>query len=172
MPADTQAAAGTADTRAAAGTAARAEPIAPRRLSVRMAGGRADLPHLFEPGEKIRLQVVSSDDAHVYCYLQDEARRTLRFYPNRFHKSARVKAGVPLEIPGKMRFELIANQLKVSETVACFATDRDVAGELPAAVVGGDLTQLPVASLDEVRQAFARLAGPAAAEANFQIDFK
>jgi serine/threonine protein kinase len=153
-------------------------PIPARTLSVRLstrsttAPTAGDLPHLFEPGERIRLQVVSSDDAHVYCYLQDEARRTLRFYPNRFNKSARVKAGVPLDIPGKMRFELLANKLKVSETVACFATDRDVAGELPPSVIGGDFDKLPVASLDEVRQAFTRLATPSLAEGSFQIDFK
>jgi serine/threonine-protein kinase len=165
-----------AETQPVAAAAPKAGPFAQRSLSVRLAGAPApagaDLPHLFEPGEKIRLQVVSSDDAHVYCYLQDEARRTLRFYPNRFNKSARVRAGVPLEIPGKMRFELIANSLKVSETVACFATDRDMAKALPRAVLGTDFDKLPVASLDEVRRAFARAAGPALAEGNFQIDFK
>jgi serine/threonine protein kinase len=167
-----------AESTVTSGPAPSVAAIAARTLSVRMAADRsatptgADLPHLFEPGERIRLQVVSSDDAHVYCYLQDEARRTLRFFPNRFNKSARVKAGVPLEIPGKMRFELLANNLKVSETVACFATDRDVAGELPPSVLGSDFDKLPVASLDEVRQAFTRLATPTLAEGNFQIDFK
>jgi serine/threonine-protein kinase len=152
--------------------------IAPRTLSVRLAAGGpaaatgAGTPHLFAPGERIRLQVLSSDDAHVYCYLQDEARRILRFYPNRFSRSARVKAGAPLDIPGKMRFELVANILKVSETVACFATDRDMADELPQSVMGSDFAKLPVASLDEVREAFKRLATPGLAESIFQIDFK
>src|SRR5206468_820756 len=47
-----------------------------------------DAAHRFKPGERIRLLVTPSQDAHVYCYLQDEARRIVRFYPNRFSKSA------------------------------------------------------------------------------------
>jgi hypothetical protein len=128
--------------------------------------------HRFKPGERIQLQLTSSHDAHVYCYLQDETRRILRFYPNRFSRSALVKAAEPIEIPGKMRFELVANTLKVPETVACFASYRDVADELPAAVMGSDFTKLAAASLDDVRDAFARVVGPRLAEGRFQIDFK
>jgi len=128
--------------------------------------------HRFEPGEQIKLLVTPGNDAHVYCYLQDETRRILRFFPNRFHKSALVKAGSAQAIPGKMRFELVANSLRVTETIACFASARDVMDELPPAVVGTDLTPLPVASLDDVRGAFARLAGDTLAEARMPVQFK
>ncbi len=128
--------------------------------------------HRFQPGERIRLRVTPSQDAHVYCYLQDETRRIVRFYPNRFNPSTRVRADAPLEIPGAMRFELTANTLGVPETIACFASERDVAGDLPASVVGDDFTGLPAASLDEVRQAFARAAADGLAEGRFQIGFK
>jgi serine/threonine protein kinase len=140
--------------------------------SGKAAAAGSDTPHRFQPGERIRLQVKSSDDAHVYCYLQDETHRILRFYPNRFSKSALVKAAEPLEIPGKMRFELVANNLKVLETVACFASARDVAQELPAAVVGTDFAKLPVASLDAVRDAFSRVAAGSLAEGRFGIDVR
>ena len=86
----------------------------------------SDAAHRFKPGERVRLMVTTSHDAHVYCYLQDETRRILRFYPNRFSKSAAVKADAPLEIPGKMRFEIVANTRNVAETIACFASERDV----------------------------------------------
>jgi serine/threonine-protein kinase len=126
----------------------------------------------FKPGELIRLRIAPSQDAHVYCYLQNETRRIVRFYPNRFNPSALVRADAPLEIPGTMRFELFANSLQVPETIACFASERDVAGTLPASVLGDDLTELPAASLDEVRQAFARAAAGEVAEGRFQILFK
>ena len=166
----------------AANPAPNAAPVAPvalRTLSiVRLSSsGKAvalgsDAAQRFQVGERIRLRVTSSNDAHLYCYLQDEALRILRFYPNRFTKSARVKAAVPLEIPGKMRFELVANSLKVPETVACFASARDVADELPASVFGTDFEKLPVASLDAVRDAFVRVAADALAESRFGIDVR
>ncbi len=95
----------------------------------------AQATHRFKPGERIRLRVTPSHDAHVYCYLQDEARRVVRFYPNRFNPSALVRADKPLEIPGRMGFELVANSRRVMETIACFASERDMAGELPAAAL-------------------------------------
>ena len=126
----------------------------------------------FKPGERIRLRIAPSQDAHVYCYLQDETRRIVRFYPNRFNTSALVKADAPLEIPGAMRFELVANSLAVPEMIACFGSERDVAGTLPASVVGDDFTALPAASLDEVRQAFTRAAAGGLAEGRLEIGFK
>jgi hypothetical protein len=124
--------------------------------------GSADGVQTFRAGERIRLLVKPSDDSHVYCYLQDETQRILRFFPNRFRKSALVKAGAALELPGKMRFELVANSLKVPETIACFASARDVLAELPPAVTGTDLMPLPVASLEQLQSAFAGLGGDTA----------
>ena len=135
------------------------------------AAGPAAL-HLFKPGEIIRLRIAPSQDAHVYCYLQNETRQIVRFFPNRFNPSALVRADAPLEIPGAMRFELVANSLGVPETIACFSSERDVAGNLPASVLGNDLTELPVASLDEVRQAFVRAAADGLAEVRYLISFK
>ena len=152
------------------------EPAKLRRLTiVRLSiDGQAEAPaaQAFRPGERIRLLVQPSEDSHVYCYLQDETRRILRFYPNRFQPSPFVRASQPLEIPGKMRFELVANSLKATETVACFASDRNLSAELPAAVVGKDFANLPVASLDEVRDAFARSAADTLVEGRFQIDVR
>ena len=131
-----------------------------------------DAAYRFKPGEHVKLLVTTSHDAHVYCYLQDETRRILRFYPNRFSKRALVKTDAPLEFPGKMRFEIVANTRNVAETVACFASERDVMAELPTAVVGTDFASLPATSLDQVRSAFARVAGDTLTEASFQVEFK
>ena len=131
-----------------------------------------DATHRFKPGERVRLSVTTSHDAHVYCYLQDETRRILRFYPNRFSKSALVRADVPLEIPGRMRFEIVANTRRVAETVACFASERDVMPKLPAAIVGTDFASLRATSLDQVRNAFASVAGDTLTQASFRVEFK
>nr|WP_232533269.1 MULTISPECIES: serine/threonine-protein kinase [Ramlibacter] len=126
----------------------------------------------YQPGERVRLRVVTSHDAHVYCYLQDEAQRIVRFHPNRFRTSALVTAAEPLEIPGPMRFEILANTRKVTETIACFAGARDPVDQLPPQVVGTDFEKLPVGSLGEVRSAFARMGADELAEASFVVQFK
>lgn len=156
--------------------AAFAPPSPSRSLAiVRLAADGSAAPstaHRFQPGERIRLRVAPSHDAHVYCYMQDEARRIVRFYPNRFSKSALVTAAAPLEIPGPMGFEIVANARNVTETIACFASERDVLGELPASVVGTDFEKLPATSLDQVRSAFARKGSDTPAEASFKIQFR
>lgn len=128
--------------------------------------------HEVRSGERIQLLVKPDADAHVYCYLQDENRRVVRFYPNRFQRSAQVKAAQPLQIPGKMGFELVANTVGATETVACFASERDLGADLPVSVVGADFAKLPVASIDEVREAFARVATDAVARGTLQIDVR
>lgn len=146
--------------------------VTPRSLTVtrRGANGQA-LTTAVQPGERIELQLVTSHDAHVYCYLQDEHKRIVRFYPNRFQGSSLVKANTPLALPGGMRFEIIANAQKLPETVACFASERDVWGQLPAAVLGSDFDKLAVGSLDELKSAFARVTGNSLAQASFQVQF-
>ena len=148
------------------------EPVVPRTLAIVRLPSDGNAESRFKPGERVRLLVTTSHDAHVYCYLQDEARRIVRFYPNRFSKSALVKPDAPLEIPGAMGFEIVANTRNVTETIACFASERDVLAQLPAAVLGTDFATLPATSLAQVRSAFARSAGETLAEASFRVEFK
>ena len=91
---------------------------------------RPDAAHRFSPGERVRLLVTTSHDAHVYCYLQDETRRILRFYPNRFSKSAAGEGGRAAGDPGQDAFRDRGEQPATwPETVACFASERDVIAE-------------------------------------------
>jgi hypothetical protein len=108
----------------------------------------------------------------VYCFLQDEKRRIFRFFPNRFRRDSRVGPGEGLQLPGAQGFVIEMNKRGVPETVSCFATDRDVLAQLPAGVNAGDFDALPVASLEQVRSAFARAANGALAHDTFQIQPK
>jgi serine/threonine protein kinase len=130
-----------------------------------------DAADMFKPGDRVHLQIKPNRDAYVYCYLQDETARVVRFFPNRFNKSALIKTDAPLQVPGTMGFEIVANALKVKETVACFATERDVMAELPQAVTGTDLATLPVTSLEQVTSAFARVGESQLAQASFAVQF-
>jgi Domain of unknown function (DUF4384) len=107
------------------------------------------------PGEPFPLLLQPAADRHVYCYLQDESARITRFYPNRFAKDSLIAASRPVALPGPMRFALTMNSKGKPETVACFATARDVSAQLPQAAVGVDFEPLQIASLDQLRGAFA-----------------
>jgi hypothetical protein len=126
----------------------------------------------FGRGESINLVITPGQSSHVYCYLQDETRAIQRFYPNRFRRDSFIKAGEPLQLPGQMRFQLLANTQGIKETVACYATERDVLAELPQSVAGIDFEKIAAVSLDEVRDAFAKTSKGAMVEEHFYVDFK
>jgi hypothetical protein len=131
-----------------------AEESAPLRLNVRAANGSKN----FQPGEAIVLRVAPSRDAHVYCYMQNEHQNIVRFFPNRFTTSSLVSArGVSL--PQGDEFSINASLNGSRETIACFATDQDVAASLPADIGATDFAPLPVKSLADVAAAFKRLNG-------------
>jgi hypothetical protein len=53
--------------------------------------------------------------------------------------------------------------------VACYATERDVLPELPATLAASDFAPLPVASLDQLRDAFTRAARGKLAQAALEV---
>src|SRR5205085_12690505 len=114
--------------------AASASPATPLKLSLTTPNQQTR----FARGESIQLALAPSQDAHVYCYLQDENAKVIRFFPNRFTRDSRVAAAKPLELPGAMRFQLSMNTKGVPETIACFPTPRDVLPSLPQPLVGTD----------------------------------
>lgn len=126
----------------------------------------------FGRGESVQLLVRPSRDAHVYCFLQDENKKIIRFFPNRFQRDSRVPTAEGLQLPGDMRFEITMNPRGMQETITCFATERDVLAQLPAGVNAGDFDPLPVNSLEQVRTAFVKVANGALAQETFQIQAK
>jgi Domain of unknown function (DUF4384) len=126
----------------------------------------------FSSGEVFSLLVKPTRDAHVYCYLQDETSRITRFYPNRFSKDSLVLASRPLALPGPMGFQLVMNPKGVTETIACFATQRDVIAELPKGVVGVDFEPLAVPGLEQLRSAFISATHGAVAQESFHVQAK
>ncbi|MCB1910213.1 MAG: DUF4384 domain-containing protein [Rhodocyclaceae bacterium] len=125
---------------------------------------------LFQPGERIDLVLQTGVDAYVQCYLQDENGQIQRFFPNRFQRDALVKANDPLYLPGSMLFEFVANRQGIQETVTCFAAENDLMQMLPGPIVGTDFENLPVSSLEQVRDAYRRAAGTDFVERTFNVE--
>jgi len=143
---------------------------APAQLALRI--GTANEARKFASGEAVQLTIRPSRDAYIYCFLQDENKKIIRFFPNRFQRDSHVLPGPGLRLPGDMRFEITMNPRGRMETVACFATDRDVLAQLPAGVNGGDFDPLPVVSLDQVRSAFVKVVNGSLAQDTFLIQPK
>jgi hypothetical protein len=150
--------------------AAPAAATGPAQLALRI--GTANEARKFASGEAVQLTIRPSRDAHIYCFLQDENKKIIRFFPNRFQRDSHVLPVPGLRLPGDMRFEITMNPRGRMETVACFATDRDVLAQLPAGVNGGDFDPLPVVSLDQVRSAFVKVVNGALAQDTFLIQPK
>jgi len=123
----------------------------------------------FQRGEAVQLLVQPSRDAYVYCFLLDEDRHVVRFFPNRFQREARVARSSGIKLPGRMPFEIALNTRGVPQTVACFATERDVLARLPTVPGADSFAPLPFAALDEVRGAMRDATDGAFAQASLKL---
>lgn len=150
---------------AEATTASPAPTPAPLRVRITTPNGQT----IFARGAPITLAVQPSRDAHVYCYLQDENARVMRFFPNRFAKDSFVAADKPLSLPGRMPFQLAMKGAGAKETIACFASPKDIAGQLPAVAFGSDFEPLASGSLEQIRAAFVNVAGPTVAQETLHV---
>jgi hypothetical protein len=161
-------AAATAPTTSAAALSRPAPQAEPMRLLLATQNGQTS----FASGESIGLTLRPNRDAYVYCYLLDEQAKVTRFFPNRFAKDPFMAAAQALQLPGKMRFQLAIKSRGARESIACFATPKDVMAQLSASVVGIDFEPLPVKSLEQVRAAFVAATGAALAQETLHVQAK
>jgi peptidoglycan hydrolase-like protein with peptidoglycan-binding domain len=126
----------------------------------------------FAPGAIVQFTVKPSHDAHVYCFMQDEDQKIVRFFPNRFRRDSLVTARQGVQLPGPMRFEIRMNAQGVKETISCFATERDILANLPPAVGSADFAPLPIASLEQIRDVFLNASGGVLAQEYFHVQPK
>lgn len=126
----------------------------------------------FSRGEPISLSVATDRDAYLYCYFHDEGGNVQRFFPNRFHQDAFVKAGSAMRIPGSMPFRISASDSGAREHLACFATPSDVSTALPESVRKTDFENLNVASLQVVEQIFREVSGQSVGADYLRIDVR
>ena len=146
-------------------TVAGAMHAEPLRLAIQS----RENPHTLRRNQPFRLAITTTRDAHVYCYLRDEHKKVQRIFPNRFDEHSIVKKTHPLDLPGNGRFQLLTSPRGVTEAIVCYATDRDVLALLPKSVAGRDFEDLPVASIEEVKQAFRSIVSDNFSEGVFHV---
>lgn len=126
----------------------------------------------FTDGETVSLLLASDKSAYTYCYFVDTQNQIQRFFPNRFVSDNLLIPGKPVELPGQMAFDIIADQAGNTETVHCFANENNLYYELPKQLLGFDFESLNVNSIDEIRAGFASTGDNPSAEVTFKIIVK
>ena len=109
----------------------------------------------YRVGEALSLQVQTSGNAYLYCYYRDAQGLVARIYPNRFQPDALIVGNKPQLIPSPQApFSIRFDRPGAREEIACVASDRELAMQLPPELKTEDLAPLPVASIDDLLQKF------------------
>jgi len=142
--------------REAEAAAAPAQPAAPS-LSLQPGPGTT-----FKLGSKLAVNLTTSADAHVQCFLQDEQKKVFRIFPSTDQADDFLAAGQTLTVPSPAATrQIVLNTAERHEFGCVVSADALKAGQALPIAPPGDTT-LPVSSLQEVAEQYRRAAGAAA----------
>ncbi|MBF0176193.1 MAG: DUF4384 domain-containing protein [Magnetococcales bacterium] len=137
---------------------------APLRLNVSTSQGQ------YKAGESMVVTLDLSNGAHVYCFWDQGGKTVSRILPNRFRTESLVKSRRFAIPSGDMRFRIQVEHPGSADTVACFASQEDLADRLPSAVKSVDLEAIEGYTLDKIRSLFAATdAGVAEGQVKIQV---
>lgn len=159
-PAPTQVAAAQPATKAQSPAATAA---APARSAIAVQGTKGP-QYTYKRGESLDVEVAVNGNGFLYCFLIDDNRTVSQFFPNPVQPAAAVTAGSRLLFPGRFPFQLLASTKGVTETVACFNSNKDLGASvtLPASV----------RDLNGLQQAMAQRSGGGAEVGAFDVKVK
>ena len=120
----------------------------------------------FNPGQEVSIQVQTNTDGYMNCYFQkDDA--FVRVFPNRFSADGYISSKGGLVLPDSQGYSFVADV--ELEQVHCFLATKSVETDLPAELRVPDLEQLPVYSIDVIKQAYASATNNHYGMASFEI---
>lgn len=109
-------------------------------------------------GDRILVTVRSAREQYLRCYYKDSQSRIVQILPNRFQPSPTIAAkedrNIGQDPAGKDYFTMVAETGGAQEQILCINSGADLFSRLPPRLQGGDLTPLPLQSLDEIVTAF------------------
>jgi len=120
----------------------------------------------FEPGQEVSIQVQTNTDGYMNCYFQKHDA-FVRVFPNRFSADGYVSSKGGLVLPDSRGYSFVADV--ESEKVHCFLATKSIDTDLPAELKVADLEQLPVYSIDVIKQAYASVTDNHFGMASFEI---
>jgi Domain of unknown function (DUF4384) len=128
----------------------------------------------LNPGDTIVVQVETSADRFVYCYYMDSFRQVSRIFPNRFQTDAFVPAGQQVAIPpgpeAERPFNIRLDMAGRLEVITCLASSTAIdRNQIDGADID-DLTPIPGLGLQDIFDAFGKLAGTGARSQTMPIN--
>ena len=111
----------------------------------------------YNVGDKIKVSVISMQDAHIYCYYQDAIGQVFRLFPNRFQTDNSLRAGQTLSMPDSDQWEITATHSDQFEQFMCLAVPADVDSILFETINHPDLFPLKAQSLDQVHSQYQKV---------------
>ncbi len=125
---------------------------------------------VYRVGESLQLLIQTGRDAWLYCYYRQSDGRIVKIFPNSFHADPRIAGNTLHTIPGDIApFELKITEPRGIEVIKCFATGRDVSGELPPPFGRNEPGPLPASAEAELPNVFRRLQSEGISEASLVI---
>jgi hypothetical protein len=128
----------------------------------------------LNPGDTVVVQVETSADRFVYCYYMDSFRQVSRIFPNRFQTDAFVPAGQQVAIPpgpeAERPFNIRLDMAGRLEVIACLASPTALDRSRIDGTEIDDLTPIPGLGLQDVFDAFGKLAGTGARSQTMPIN--
>jgi len=101
---------------------------------------------VFRIGEKMTLLVQASEDVFLNCFYRQADGITLKIFPNRYYRDAKIARRLQFQIPNeKMEFDFKLKPPAGSERIRCIASDKDLSTFLPPEIGQRDLEPIPPA---------------------------
>ena len=120
----------------------------PRRNPGSQSQHRSVKDPVYRVGDKLDLLIKTDRQVWLYCFYRQSDAKWVKIFPNRYHRDPSLPGKRMHTMPGEnLPFDLRFTEPAGIELVKCFATTRDVSGELPDQIAALDLEPLP-ASLD------------------------
>ncbi|HYI71444.1 MAG TPA: DUF4384 domain-containing protein [Skermanella sp.] len=128
----------------------------------------------LNPGDTIVVQVETNADRFIYCYYMDSFRQVSRIFPNRFQTDAFVPAGQQVAIPpgpeAERPFNIRLDMAGRLEVITCLASSTAVDRSRIDGTDIDDLTPIPGLGLQDIFDAFGKLAGTGARSQTMPIN--
>jgi hypothetical protein len=112
----------------------------------------------YHPGEPVALTIMADTDGYLYCVAAREDGSATPIFPAGAVDGAQIRGSVALSIPGR-RQPVGLTAAPGLEQIRCWLADRDIAPELPHALLGASSGHIPDQLAGDLDGLFSRIGG-------------